>query len=113
MIDTDEFILLLVCIATGCIGMATRLLGDDEFKNGGKFARKMLLSFFLSILIFLSSDALMLVFTVPPEKLAWFKVLACLLGAGYYHQVTLERMDVFYMNYILNKLPKEGDKKNV
>ena len=110
----EEIILLLVCIAAGLLGMATNLLGKAEFKNGGFFFRKILLSVFLVVTIFLCADTLASLFGITLEKLAWFKVIASLLGAGYFHEMTLERLEYIYMNFIISRLPqpaKEEEKK--
>lgn len=111
ILKPEEFILLLVCIAAGLLGMATKLLGAAEFKNGGFFFRKIILSIFLVVTIFLSADTLASLFGITSEKLAWFKVFASLLGAGYFHEMTLERLEYIYVNYIISRLPQPDRKE--
>ena len=111
----EELILLLVCVAAGLLGMAANLLGGkNEFKNGGFFFRKILLSVFLVVTIFLCADSLVSLFGVTSEKLAWFKAIASLLGGGYFHEMTLERLENIYVNFVISRLPqptKEEEKK--
>lgn len=58
ILKPEDLILLLVCVAAGLLGMTAKLLGTADFKNGGFFFRKIILSIFLVVTIFLSADTL-------------------------------------------------------